>query len=99
MKTPDPSTPKSEVKRLTNWIVSNGRLAGTLVGTDKDIRTSAIVAREGKVVTTHSGSRYELVDPPHPYMTDVSMLRAHWHATSGLDAIDVAIARIADFCR
>jgi hypothetical protein len=80
------------MKKIIHWaITSSGSIRGDTDGEpiDRGIHTSPVVSRDGNIVTTCSGSRYELIDPPHPFMTDPETLRQHWNgATSPLDAVD-----------
>jgi len=80
------------MKRIIYWSIDHfGSIRGDTDGEDIDrgIRTSPVVARDGNIVTTRSGSKYELIDPPHPFMADPETLRQHWNgATSPLDAVD-----------
>lgn len=80
------------MRRIIHWSINHaGSIRGDTDGEpiDRGIRTSPVVSRDGNIVTTASGSKYELIDPPHPYMTDPETLAQNWNgATSPLDAVD-----------
>ncbi len=85
------------MRQIETWLVDGGaHILGELVGSEEyspDIRTSHVVSREGSIVTTASGSQYELVGEPHPYMTNPDILRQWDNATGPFDAIDKMIER------
>jgi hypothetical protein len=86
------------MRKIVHWSIDQlGSIRGDTIGEahDRGIRTSPVVSREGDIVVTRSGNRYQLVDPPHPYMTDIECLNLHWFgATDPLDAIDRVLARL-----
>jgi hypothetical protein len=88
------------MKKITHWSIDHfGSIRGDTIGEpiDKGIRTSPVVARDGNVVTTRSGNRYELVDPCNPFLADPELLKRNWKgATSALDAVDKCMQRNAD---
>lgn len=77
-------SPEMAVTPLSFWLVrqvfskSRNRWAGSLVGinSDDEVRETTPIAKvEGRIVTTRSGTRYELVGPPrfphfHPGATE-----------------------------
>lgn len=86
------------MQKINTWLIDGvGSIRGFTVklGDDREtgIRTSPVVSRDGNVVTTKSGSQYELVDPPHWHMSDRDVVRLNFGGeTDPLKAIDYRIA-------
>lgn len=84
------------MKRIDEWLVdSQGSIRGIVVDSDRKyvtpIHTSRVVHRDGNVVTTRSGSHYELLEPCKVHM-DRYVLDAYFDgAKDPLAAIDYSI--------
>ena len=74
------------VQVIDQWCLNNtGHLYGKLVG-QREIRTSAVVERDGDVVTTKSGSRYRL-GSPHAVIADSKLRKEHYEDASTAYAV------------
>lgn len=63
------------MNRIDHWIPDTaGHIRGDVKENGKGIRTSRIVSRVGNIITTKSGSQYEL-GTPHPYIDCAESIR------------------------
>lgn len=85
------------MNQITNWLIGvDGRIRGKRVSDGHDINTSTVVSRTGDVVTTKSGSLYQLDDSPHRMMTEQSMRNRLYGGTESVwSAVDWVIEKIA----
>lgn len=84
------------MKQVTNWAIDvEGRLIGDITIENRSVRTTAVVSRDGNIVTTKTGTQYELSDSPHGLMSEqVFRDRFYGKTESALDAVDFIIAQI-----
>ena len=81
------------MKRVNGWLIDSfGSIRGDVVDSEgtrlTGIRTSRVVKRDGNIVTTHSGSRYELLEPSSVHMSRYILDMWFDGATDALAAID-----------
>ena len=82
---------RADAPVIDYWIPDAFRCIHGRIEGKRDIRTSRVLKRDGKVVTTKSGSRYEL-GTPHSSLTDVTLRRKRYGgAKSVYGAIDYCI--------
>lgn len=88
---------ESAMKRINEWLINSyGQIRGVVVDADgatvTGISTSPVVKREGNIVTTQSGSRYELLEAMMPHMDQFILDKYFGGAADPLAAIDYQIA-------
>lgn len=84
------------MKRINEWLIdSRGSIYGNVVNEEGEfvspIKTTRVVKREGNVITTRSGSHYELLEASSVHMDRLMLDRYHDGAESPLAAIDLRI--------
>lgn len=83
------------MKRINDWfITSYGSIRGNVIDSENKfvtaIQTSRVVKREGNVVTTRSGSHYELLEPA-AIMDRLFLDKFYEGAADALAAVDYRI--------
>lgn len=86
------------MRRINDWLIDSfGCIHGTVVDPEgafvTRISTSRVVKRDGNIITTRSGSNYELLEPSSSHM-NASLLEMYFDgATDALSAIDHRILK------
>ena len=81
------------MKRINQWLIDSfGSIRGDVVDAEgkrlTGIHTSRVVKREGNIVTTQSGSHYELLEACSVHMSEFVLQRYHDGASDPLAAVD-----------
>ncbi len=84
------------MKQLDDWLIDGyGSLRGNVLDADGKfvmaVHTSTVVKREGNVVITRSGSRYQLLEPSKIHMDRFMLDKFFGGAADALAAIDYRI--------
>lgn len=84
------------MKRITDWFIdSHGSIRGSVIDSEDRfvtvITTSRVVKRDGNVVTTRSGSHYQLLEPSAIHMDRLFLDKFFDGAADALAAVDYRI--------
>ena len=84
------------MKRINDWLIDSfGSIRGTVVNEEGEavspIATSRVVERDGAIVTTRNGSRYELLTPLESHMGRFVLDKYFGGAKDALAAVDYRI--------